>query len=309
MAENDSGNKSKDDDKKEGGAPPPESGSKISNTEWGIVIGALFLIDAVEIGIDFLFGIGLFTNPFIDILVGMAWPTYLHLRGVNIKSAKMAASFILSFIFQVVPAIDGIWGIEGLYVFFAVKAERLVKRAAEVAAAAAAVAAAPETGGASLAAEGAIEGGLAAGEAGGAAAEAATGAAEGGEAAAGAESGSAEGGETDEAGEGDTESDEENTEEKQGDEEGGESEGEKNKDKKKKKPEERQGGRNSLFGGGKRGGGSNPLDLRNRYRSPEEIAEDNRLQRHSDLIGGNLLSVVDREGTENKENEERSHSE
>src|SRR3989338_5700280 len=165
--------KEKDGDKKEAAAPPPESGSKISNTEWGIVIGALFLIDAVEIGIDFLFGIGLFTNPFIDILVCMAWPTYLHLRGVNVKSAKMVGSFILSFIFQVVPAIDGIWGLEGLYVFFVVKAEEKIKKETGVDVEKLAAAKAGGTG----AADGEA---AAAGEAGTAAAEGATGSTEGG---------------------------------------------------------------------------------------------------------------------------------
>ena len=69
------------------------SGSKISNTEWGMAIAILLLIDLAQIGLDFV-GIGIIANTFIDILVGMAWPTYLYLRGVNLKSVKMFGNII-----------------------------------------------------------------------------------------------------------------------------------------------------------------------------------------------------------------------
>ncbi|MDO8483094.1 MAG: hypothetical protein Q7S86_04740 [bacterium] len=333
MAETAENNKEKDSDKKEGGTPLPESGSKISNTEWGIVIGALFLIDAVEIGIDFLFGIGLFTNPFIDILVNMAWPTYLHLRGVNLKSAKMLGTLVLGAIFQEVPGIDGIWGIEGLIVMFITKAEQKIKK--ETGVDVERLAAAAEGG----------EAGAAAGEAAGAGEAAAEGVA-GGEAGAAAGDGANEEGgmsddyadsmgqESDASGQ-EQESDnpyrEESEEEKnnrmageEGDgdheisDEDAENESKKNdsqsgennddKDKKKNKPQEKQGGRNNLFGGGRRGGGgASPSDSRNknRYRSPEEKAEDERLSFHS-----NLLDLSDPYAErKKKENEESSHSE
>lgn len=329
-------NKEKEGDKKGGGAPPPESGSKISNTEWGMAIFALLIIDLIEIGLDALFGIGAFSNPFIDLLVNMAWATYLYLRGVNLKSAKNLATLLIGGGLQQLPGFDGFWAIEGTVIMFITKFEEKIKEKTGVDVEK--MASAAEGGDVGAAAGEAGAAGEAAAE-GGAKAE---GAAEGEGARSNEESGGmsdedadAMGQESDAGGQeresdnpyGD-ESEEEKSERMAGEEgDGGheisdedaenehkknesQSEGDKDgkdKDKKKKKPEEKQGGRNSLFGRGGRGG--NPLDLRNRYRSPEEIAEDERLQRHSDLIGGNLLSVVDREGTENKESEERSHSE
>lgn len=332
MAGNASDNKDKDGDKKEGGAPPPESGSKISNTEWGMVIGALGLIDIVQLVLTFV-GIGLIANTFIDILVGMAWPTYLHLRGVNLKSAKMFGSILLTFIFETLPVLNALplWFLDGIAVFSLVKAEKLISKATEVAVAAAAIAAAPETGGASLAAEGAIEGGLAAGEAGGAAAEGAAGAEEGGisdeatdamgqESDAGgqeSESDNPYGDESEEdksermageEGDGDHEISDEDAENEntknESQSEGDKDDKNKDNDKKKKKPEEKQ--RNNLFGDSGRGGNSSPDSRnKNRYRSPEEKAEDEKLSFHS-----NLLDLSDPYAArKKKENEESSHSE
>ena len=326
-------NKDKEGDKKEGAAPPPESGSKISNTEWGMAIGALLLIDAVEIGLDLLFDIGLFVNPFIDLLVNMAWPTYLYLRGVNLKSAKMLFTLILGAVFQEIPDIDGLWAIEGIIVMSITKAEALIKKEAGVDVE---KLAAPKAGGTGAA------GGetAAAGEAGAAAAEGAAGNAEGG-----AEGAAEEGGVSDEyadsmgqesdasgqeqesdnpygdeseeekgnrmageEGDGGHEISDEDAEEenKKNESQSGENKDDKDKDKKKKKPQEKQGGRNSLFGGVGRGGGGSPDSRnKNRYRTPEEKAEDERLSFHS-----NLLDLSDPYAArKKKEGDERSHSE
>lgn len=104
-----------------------ESKSKISNTEWGIAIGVLLLIDIIEIGIDLLFGIGVFTNPFIDFFVNMTWVTYLYLRGVNLKSTKMVGTLVLGGSFQLIPGFDAFWAIEGLIVMLITKAEKKIK--------------------------------------------------------------------------------------------------------------------------------------------------------------------------------------
>ena len=158
--------------------------SKISNTEWGIVIGALWIIDGIQIGLDLLFQVGVLLNRFIDIMVGLAWPTYLYLRGVNLKDIKMVGGIFLAFLGDMVPDMDALpwWGADGIYAFTLVKAGDLaaknpavgkaVKKAEGAAVAAAAVAAAPETGGASLAAGGAAEGAVAGAEAGAIAEEA-----------------------------------------------------------------------------------------------------------------------------------------
>ena len=107
--------------------------SKISNTEWGMVIGALFIIDIIQvclnlIGIPFLASIGTIVNRFIDVAVGLAWPTYLKLRGVNLNSIKVM-SIGIAFIFEMIPGIDALplWGLDGLYMLFLVKAEEKLK--------------------------------------------------------------------------------------------------------------------------------------------------------------------------------------
>ena len=52
--------------------PTEKKGSKISNTEWGLVIGALFVIDLIQIGLDLLAQVGVILNRFIDVFVGCA---------------------------------------------------------------------------------------------------------------------------------------------------------------------------------------------------------------------------------------------
>lgn len=112
--------KKKENKKKSGG-------SKISNTEWGMAIGVLLLIDLVEAGLDLLFGIGAFTNPFIDLAVNLLWPTYLYLRGVNLKSVRMFGTLIIGGALQEIPGFDGFWTIEGVIIMLIVKAEEKIK--------------------------------------------------------------------------------------------------------------------------------------------------------------------------------------
>ncbi|MSU55482.1 MAG: hypothetical protein EXS46_03020 [Candidatus Taylorbacteria bacterium] len=105
-----------------------KGGSKISNTEWGLVIGAMLLIDLVEIGLVLLFNIGAFTNPFIDIMINLIWPTYLHLRGVDLKSTKTLITLILGAFLQEIPNIDGLWAIEAFVIMATIKAEEEIKK-------------------------------------------------------------------------------------------------------------------------------------------------------------------------------------
>ena len=65
-------------------------GSKISNTEWGLVIGAGVVLDLVQWLLD-AFVVGLFINPFIDIGIGMALPFYFYMRGIKPDSKKVLA--------------------------------------------------------------------------------------------------------------------------------------------------------------------------------------------------------------------------
>lgn len=106
-----------------------EGGSNISNTEWGIVVSLLFIIDIAQIILNFLV-IGVFVNRLISIAVGFAWPTYLTLRGVSLTTRR-AGSIILSFLVELIPAVDSFtsWGIDGIYVMLSVKlADRTLKK-------------------------------------------------------------------------------------------------------------------------------------------------------------------------------------
>lgn len=111
--------------KKKKGAKSTES--KISNTEWGMAIGVLLCVDIAEIGLDVVFGVGLVTDPLIDFVINLAWPNYLYLRGVNLKSAKMVGTLVVGGGLQLIPGFDGFWAIEGAIVFLIVKAEEKIK--------------------------------------------------------------------------------------------------------------------------------------------------------------------------------------
>ena len=91
--------------------------SKISNTEWGLVIGALAIIDLIQLILD-LVAIGVIVNYAIEIIVGMTLPFYLHLRGEKMSDPKrffaFAATFGLEFF---IPFVDGFpfWTADGIY--------------------------------------------------------------------------------------------------------------------------------------------------------------------------------------------------
>ncbi len=69
---------------------PENRGSKISNIEWGLLIGAVLTIDLIQAALDWLFGIGIVVNPFIDVFVGMSLALYFYLRGVKVNLKKVA---------------------------------------------------------------------------------------------------------------------------------------------------------------------------------------------------------------------------
>src|SRR5882724_9238574 len=81
-----------------------QQGSSISNIEWGLVIGAVVVIDLVEFGLDWI-GIGLVANEFIDIWVGMALPFYFYMRGVT-PDRKKLITWIVGPIFEMLT--DGL---------------------------------------------------------------------------------------------------------------------------------------------------------------------------------------------------------
>ncbi len=91
------------------------AGSKISNLEWGLVIGATAVVDVVQFVLD-IFVIGAIVNRFIDIVVGMTLPFYFYIRGVKLDSKKvlgMAGAFGL----EMVPGLDALplWTLDVVY--------------------------------------------------------------------------------------------------------------------------------------------------------------------------------------------------
>lgn len=79
-------------------------GSRISNTEWWLVVGAVGCIDLIQFILDF-FAIGILVNRFIDIIVGMSLGLYFWMRGVKMDSKKVL-TLIGAFVAEEVPVLD-----------------------------------------------------------------------------------------------------------------------------------------------------------------------------------------------------------
>ncbi len=94
-----------------------KDGPKISNIEWGLVIGALFTIDLIQIGLDLLLQVGVVANRFIDIFVGMSLALYLQLRGQSLANPKRLLGLIGAFVAEEIPDVDALplWGLDGIF--------------------------------------------------------------------------------------------------------------------------------------------------------------------------------------------------
>ncbi len=106
------------------------SGSKISNTEWGLVIGALVIVDLVQFGLDSLL-VGVFVNWLIDIAVGMALPFYFYLRGVKMdwkKGGALGLTFLLETLG--IGWLDSLplWSLDGVVTMVLDKGDRILKK-------------------------------------------------------------------------------------------------------------------------------------------------------------------------------------
>ena len=86
--------------------PKKPGGSKISNFEWWLVVGATFCIDLIQIILDF-FAVGVIVNRLIDIAVGMTLGFYFWIRGVKMDSKKIFA-WIGTFVGEEIPGIDAL---------------------------------------------------------------------------------------------------------------------------------------------------------------------------------------------------------
>ena len=103
--------------------------SKISNTEWGLVIGALFTIDGVQIVLD-LFVIGAVINRFIDIFVGLSFALYLQLRGQSLVNPKRLLALLATFTGEMIPVVDALplWGLDGIVNMSLSKVDTIIKK-------------------------------------------------------------------------------------------------------------------------------------------------------------------------------------
>lgn len=104
-------------------------GSKISNTEWGLVIGALLAIDVFQFILD-MFVIGVVANRFIDMGVGMILPFYLKIRGVKLDKKKIGG-MVGAFFLEMVPGLDALplWSLDGVMNMVWDKADKKIHQA------------------------------------------------------------------------------------------------------------------------------------------------------------------------------------
>ena len=88
-------------------------GSKMSNIEWWLLIGALAMTDVVQLVLDAV-TIGLAANRIIDLSVVMSLPLYLTLRGFKLD-AKVLLLIGGSFLAEEIPIVDAapFWTFDG----------------------------------------------------------------------------------------------------------------------------------------------------------------------------------------------------
>ncbi|MFZ2048904.1 MAG: hypothetical protein WAV25_01230 [Minisyncoccia bacterium] len=102
-------------------------GSKISDTEWGLLIGFGLVLDLGQWLLD-LFIIGVFFNPFIDMGVGLALPLYFKLRGMK-TDAKKIASWVGAGVFETLFAgLIPLWTGDIVLTMFLDKADKKLRK-------------------------------------------------------------------------------------------------------------------------------------------------------------------------------------
>lgn len=110
-----------------------EKKSKISNVEWGLVIGALFAIDITQILIEWTLGwigVGVFINWIIDLMTGMSLALYLQLRGQSVVNPKRLAGIVGTFVAELIPVVDQLplWGMDGIFNMVISKSDEIVSK-------------------------------------------------------------------------------------------------------------------------------------------------------------------------------------
>lgn len=107
--------------------------SKITNVEWGLVIGALFTIDLIQIVIEWLmswWGLGILLNWMIDLFVGMGLALYLQLRGQSMANPKRLFGILATFGLEMIPVVDELplWGLDGIFNMALSKSDKILSK-------------------------------------------------------------------------------------------------------------------------------------------------------------------------------------
>lgn len=107
--------------------------SKITNVEWGLVIGALFTIDLIQIVIEWLmswWGLGIILNWIIDLFVGMSLALYLQMRGQSMANPKRLLGLTATFVAELIPVIDELplWGLDGIFNMVISKSDKILSK-------------------------------------------------------------------------------------------------------------------------------------------------------------------------------------
>src|SRR3989344_6904567 len=107
-----------------------ETKSNISNFEWFLVMGAVGMMDLVQLGVtalDFtvvLTLLGIIANVLIDIAVGYSLFMYCLMRGIKLTPTRVLI-LLGGFLLEWIPVIGGapLWTLDVVLIMLSVKAE------------------------------------------------------------------------------------------------------------------------------------------------------------------------------------------
>ncbi len=93
-----------------------------------MVIGTLFLVDLIQLGLDLLLQVGVIANRFIDVFVGMSLAFYLQMRGQSLTDPKRILGLVGTFFAEEIPDVDALpfWGLDGIYNMMLSKSDKIL---------------------------------------------------------------------------------------------------------------------------------------------------------------------------------------
>lgn len=106
---------------------------KMSNTEWGLLLGVAITVDISLMVLEWLLlwmGVSLIIIPIIDIFFGLCLALYLQLRGQSFANWKRLLAFIASFIGEIIPILGEapLWSLDVVYYYTLAKAEEKAEK-------------------------------------------------------------------------------------------------------------------------------------------------------------------------------------